>query len=308
MYDADRLSDLYTTRGPFVRVVVAEARGSTPREVGAEMAVFADATLGTIGGGALEHEAIAQARARLAPGAVRFPLGPALGQCCGGSVTVLFEPIRDGARPVEGPQRALRVDGAPAPPLWVERALARARRGEGAVTRLAEGWFMEPTARPARDLWIWGAGHVGREVAALMAGLPGWRITWIDTAADRFPDTLPAGVTRLVAADPGAATAHAPTEAHHLVFTFSHAIDLDLCHRLLGHGFASLGLIGSATKWVRFRKRLAALGHAPQAIDRITCPIGDPMLGKHPRAIAVGVAARLLREAAVTSHQRKARA
>lgn len=84
----------------------------------------------------------------------------------------------------------------------------------------------------------------------------------------------------------------------HLVVTYSHALDLALCHALLGHGFAALGLIGSASKRARFRARLAALGHAPAQIDRIDCPIGDPALGKHPQAIAIGVAAALLSTAA----------
>jgi xanthine dehydrogenase accessory factor len=88
--------------------------------------------------------------------------------------------------------------------------------------------------------------------------------------------------------------AHAPRDAHHLIVTYSHALDLDLCHAALSRGFASAGVIGSATKWARFRRRLAQLGHAPAAIDRIDCPIGDPRLGKHPQAIALGVAARLL--------------
>jgi xanthine dehydrogenase accessory factor len=87
---------------------------------------------------------------------------------------------------------------------------------------------------------------------------------------------------------------YAPKKADHLILTYSHEIDLDLCHRLLGHGFRSAGLIGSRTKWARFRKRLAALGHAPAAIERITCPIGTPALGKHPQAIAIGVAAAML--------------
>ena len=308
MFDAARLSDHFAAHGPFVRVVVAGARGSTPRETGAEMAVFADATLGTIGGGALEHEAIAQARARLAPGAARFPLGPALGQCCGGSVTLVFEPIHGAVRPVDGPLRALRLDGAPVPPLWVTRAQGAARRGEAVAARLDDGWFVEPCQVPASDLWIWGAGHVGRAVVGVMAPLPGWQITWVDTAKDRFPADIPGGVTRLVAVEPGAAAGHAPKDAHHLVFTFSHAIDLDLCHRLLGHGFASLGLIGSVTKWARFRKRLGALGHATASIDRITCPIGDPALGKHPQAIAIGVAAQLMRSGVARTSNRKARA
>jgi xanthine dehydrogenase accessory factor len=101
-------------------------------------------------------------------------------------------------------------------------------------------------------------------------------------------------MTALPAADLAQATRLAPPEAEHLILTFSHSLDLELCHRLLGHGFASCGLIGSATKWARFRARLAALGHTPQAISRITCPIGQPALGKHPQAIAIGVAAHML--------------
>jgi xanthine dehydrogenase accessory factor len=94
--------------------------------------------------------------------------------------------------------------------------------------------------------------------------------------------------------DPGLAVALAPKDAEHLILTYSHALDLDLCHRLLTHGFSACGLIGSATKWARFRSRLAALGHSAPAIDRIDCPIGNPSLGKHPQAIAIGVASAFL--------------
>ena len=76
------------------RVVVAAIRGSTPREVGTAMLVWPDGQDGTIGGGTLEWEATAHARAALASGADRLdqmPLGPALGQCCGGAVTLLTE-------------------------------------------------------------------------------------------------------------------------------------------------------------------------------------------------------------------------
>ncbi|OZA01614.1 MAG: hypothetical protein B7Y02_17490 [Rhodobacterales bacterium 17-64-5] len=81
-----------------------------------------------------------------------------------------------------------------------------------------------------------------------------------------------------------------------MILTFSHILDLELCHRLLNHGFLRCGLIGSATKWARFRSRLSALAHPPAEIARITCPIGDPALGKHPQAIALGVAAEFLRQ------------
>jgi xanthine dehydrogenase accessory factor len=100
-----------------------------------------------------------------------------------------------------------------------------------------------------------------------------------------------------VAHDPVLAIRHSPKAADHLILTYSHEIDLALCHGLLRHGFVSCGLIGSATKWARFRSRLSALGHEPAQIARIACPIGEPGLGKHPQAIAVGVAAALLTKA-----------
>ena len=158
--------------------------------------------------------------------------------------------------------------------------------------------MIEPVALPATLLWVWGAGHVGRAIVSTAAPLPGIGITWVDTAEERFPETIPEGVRAVPAQDPARLAAHAPVDAHHLVLTYSHALDLALCHALLTRGFASAGLIGSGTKWARFRKRLTALGHSPDRIARIRCPIGDPGLGKHPQAIAIGVAAELIRSRA----------
>jgi len=237
---------------PPIRVTLARAQGSTPRAAGTAMMVHADRIDGTIGGGALEWEAMRHARRMIDDGTARservVPLGPALGQCCGGSVTLLFE----------------------------------------AADRLP---------REGRSpLWVWGAGHVGRAVVATLAPLPGIAITWIDTDPGRFPRDVPKGVVPVVAADPPRLMPRAPDAARHLILTYGHDIDLALCHAALARGFATCGLIGSATKWARFRKRLGALGHAEAQISRIDCPIGVPSLGKHPQAIAVGVAWRLLDE------------
>lgn len=282
--------------GPVARVVIAAHDGSSPREVGAAMLVWRDGQQGTIGGGALEWEAMARARAMLDAGGMRVDreaLGPKLGQCCGGAVTVLTE-VYDAVPVAEAGMMARSVDGREMP-LAVKRLLERAR-GEGVMPapQLVQGWFIEPVTRAERQLWVWGAGHVGRALVAVLAPLPGVAITWVDVAAERFPDLVPEGVRVLPVPQPEAAVALAPTDAEHLILTYSHALDLALCHRLLSHGFARAGLIGSATKWARFRSRLAALGHAPEVISRISCPIGDPVLGKHPQAIAVGVAAEFL--------------
>ena len=300
-FDRDALARVVAAHGAVVRVVVAEVAGSAPREVGAAMLVWASGQEGTIGGGALEFEAAARARAMLGSAAAdrveRMPLGPALNQCCGGAVVLLSELWTAGrlAACSEGPVVARPLPGAPQEmPLAVKRLLAQAR-GEGRrpAAGVVQGWMVEPVTAPEREVWIWGAGHVGRALVAVLAPLPGLRLTWIDTDAGRFPD-LPAGVVQRIAARPADLVEEAPEAAEHLVLTFSHSLDLELCHRLLGHGFRTLGLIGSATKWARFRSRLAALGHAEARIARIRCPIGDPGLGKHPQAIAIGVAADLL--------------
>ncbi len=307
-FDLDALRAALDAHGPVARAVIADHKGSAPRETGTAMLIWAMGQSGTIGGGALEWEAVRLARSMLATGGGpvlrHLSLGPALGQCCGGSVTVVSEVFAK-MPPVAHDVYARPVDGADGPtPLAVARVLDRARaQGAKPSVQLTAGWLIEPVAQPERDLWIWGAGHVGRALVGVLAVLPGVRITWVDVAADRFPRPVPHGVTVLPVADPAALVAHAPRHAEHLVLTFSHALDLDLCHRLLTHGFARCGLIGSATKWARFRARLSALGHSPQRIACIDCPIGDPGLGKHPQAIAVGVAATFLTNAARGTRQ-----
>ena len=131
----------------------------------------------------------------------------------------------------------------------------------------------------------------------VLAPLPGIRIAWADMDETRFPDDIPDGVEAMIAENPADLVTLSTGNAEHLVLTYSHALDLELCHRILSRPFGSLGLIGSGTKWARFRSRLLKLGHSATEVDRIICPIGDPALGKHPQAIALGVAGAMLRTA-----------
>lgn len=235
-----------------IRVTITDVKGSAPRDAGTAMLVFSDTIQGTIGGGALEWKAMRIARAMLdgthTVTRQTFPLGPALGQCCGGAVTLEFS----------------------------------------AATTLPQP--------PQTSVWVWGAGHVGRALIHSLSPLPNLSLTWIDTAPDRFPRDVPETIHTAIAAQMPNLMPHAPPTAHHIIATYSHDIDLALCHAALSHTFATAGVIGSATKWARFRRRLAQLGHQDAQISRITCPIGDPSLGKHPQAIAIGVCARLLNE------------
>ncbi|OSP56041.1 xanthine dehydrogenase accessory protein XdhC [Pseudoruegeria sp. SK021] len=307
-FDLEALQRAVAAHGRVARVLVAEVRGSSPREVGAAMLVWAGGQSGTIGGGALEHQAALAALGTQADRVSRHPLGPSLGQCCGGTVTLITE-VYDPARiaaltdalPPETPILR-RIEGNAETPLALRRALRQARQeGIAPPPHFSHGWMIEPVAHPDRPLWIWGAGHVGRAMIDVMAPLPGLALTWIDTGPERFPDTVPNGVTVLPAADPVALVRHAPPDADHLILTYSHALDLDLCHALLAHGFGRTGLIGSTSKWARFQSRLRSLGHVQTSIDRINCPIGDPSLGKTPHAIAISTAAALLRPASAAA-------
>lgn len=299
--------------GAVVRVVVADHKGSVPRATGASMLVTDDAQHGTIGGGALEFDAIAQARKLLMQNGEwlrefsKIPLGPSLGQCCGGAVNLLAERFSNTelahlqtltdtfARP---------ISGTPEMPLPVKKHLREARSGAVPTeTKLQSGWLIEAIQPSQQPLWIYGAGHVGRALVAALEGLP-FNVTWIDTARDRFPEHIPKYADMLVAQNPAEAVRHAPDDARHLVLTYSHAIDFEICHRVLGRRFSALGLIGSDTKRTRFIKRLAAVGVDPSRLD---CPIGDRSLGKEPMAIAVGVVAELLQMRDVKTQQREAR-
>lgn len=301
MFDRDALIEACKAHGTVARVVVADVAGSAPREVGAAMLVWQGGQSGTIGGGVLEYEL---ANIALVNGdkLTRHALGPDMGQCCGGSVHILTE-IYDLKR-----AEALPIDiiarGTGEKPLQVQHLISQARnQGLPPKAQRIGTWFIEPVYKAQNALWVWGAGHVGRALVNVLSPLPQYQITWVDTGIERFPTAVPANVTALPAQHPTDAISYADPNAHHLILTYSHAIDLALCHGLLSHGFSSCGLIGSATKWARFRKRLTALGHQDAQISRIMCPIGDPILGKHPQMIAIGVADQLIRQGLASSSQ-----
>ena len=291
--------------GAVVRIVITDIKGSAPRGVGTSMLVWATEESGTIGGGALEYQAIKTARDALKSKTgwtASHSLGPDLGQCCGGLVKLSGEyfdaenlpSAKDGyylrAMPTKGLQTC--EDEIP---LSLKRRLSVLRRkGILSEPMLVENWFLEPLVSIKRDLWIWGAGHVGRALVDVVSKLPDLNVTWVDTAADRFPENPNETVQILYSDQPQKFVKHAPQDAHHIVLTYSHALDLDLCNALLSHRFSSAGLIGSKTKWARFSKRLKSLGHNESLINLITCPIGKPEFGKHPHQIAIGVASEFL--------------
>lgn len=280
-------------------VTVQAVEGSAPREAGARLVARPSGGFaGTVGGGLLERDALAEAGRALAAG--RGParrlarlLGPDLGQCCGGRVALLVETFSGQDRPAL--ERLAAVADGPA------RSLVCGLDAEGRVARTLDapapsaGGWREPTGTDALPLLLFGAGHVGRALVLALAPLP-VAVRWVDPRAEAFPSRVPANVVAVRAQDPVREVEAAPAGAAVLVMTHSHPLDLAVTAAALARlDLPFVGLIGSATKRARFRGRLRALGIPEARIAALACPIGIPgIAGKAPAIIAASVAAQVL--------------
>lgn len=281
-----------------VLVTVVAAKGSTPRNVGARMIVTKTDIWQTIGGGALEFDIMARAREMLGTvndgwqrQYIRIVLGPDMGQCCGGSVSLLLE--RFG--PAETAALAAldrEADGQMtlAHPLASGVPLLPASLSDLPLARV----FVASVAPQHVPLFIYGAGHVSRALLPRLSGL-GFDIFLVDVAAARFPDRLDGDITKVLAKHPATIASRAPASAAHLVMTHSHALDETICQGILSRGeFGFLGLIGSVTKRARFVRRMRAAGIPPSVLDLLVCPVGiGEITGKAPAFVALSIAAQL---------------
>jgi xanthine dehydrogenase accessory factor len=237
------------------------------------MLVSEEGVQGTVGGGHLEFDAIAKARALLSAKAftesvqtLRYALGPSLGQCCGGVVWLRMEAI--------AAKNAIKLEAL--------RAYSM-RAGSQKILKIA----------------LFGGGHVGKAIVNALAPLP-CTVHWIDSRDEIFPDTLPANVQVEHSAPVQAAVHDLAPQSHVLIMSFSHAEDLDVVAACLQRqreksDLPFIGLIGSKTKWATFRHRLEERGFSQEELAQVTCPIGLPSIaGKEPEVIAASVAAQLL--------------
>ena len=254
---------------PAVLVKVESTAGSVPREAGTWMAVFAGRLVGTIGGGHLEYQAIAKARAwllgvgeqenHLEPTLLRITLGPTLGQCCGGVVQLRFERVSASDRP----------------------ALAQSLKAK-----------FVPVA-------LFGGGHVGHALVQVLTNLP-FALTWIDSRDGVFPEGAASNVVCEHSDPVQAAVGDLVPQSRVVIMSFSHAEDLEVVAACLTRqrqhaDLPYIGLIGSQTKRATFQRRLEARGFSLAELAHVTCPIGVAGIsGKEPEVIAVAVAAQLL--------------
>jgi xanthine dehydrogenase accessory factor len=193
----------------------------------------------------------------------RFALGPSLGQCCGGALVLKLE--------------------------WVTAADA---------PRL-KSILLAQAAHRFQPLALFGGGHVGKALVQVLAPLP-FDVRWIDSRDEIFPVNVPAQVVCEHSNPVHAAVPELAPNSRVLIMSFSHAEDLDVVAACLlrqrqHHDLAFIGLIGSATKWATFKRRLKERGFSEAECEQVTCPIGVPgITGKEPEVIAVAVAAQLL--------------
>lgn len=295
---------------PVVLVTIVEVKGSAPREAGVRMLVSSDDLAGTIGGGHLEWRGMDIARAMLgreSAGAIRrierIPLGPALGQCCGGVVKLAFEVLGEDDLPWLDAVTAKFDAGTPlvrtVPPPDVAAAVCVNEAAEtiaiASVTLHPDGGWTDTLVPDEMRIVLFGAGHVGHALVKVLATLP-CRVHWVDERDSLFPHGLPDSVLTEATDTAEAVVDAAPAGTCFLVMTHSHALDLALCGRILRRrDFAYFGLIGSKTKRARFEHRMTEQGVDPARFAEMTCPIGIAGIAdKAPAMIAVAIAAQLL--------------
>ena len=246
-----------------VLATIINTKGSSPRD-DARMVVSDQTTIGTIGGGELEFRIIRESKKLLQKTEkiekiISLPLGPSLGQCCGGYVEVKRKKFFSGEQ-------------------------------------LLEKHDLKNEILDCNDnLYIFGAGPVAKALLSKLDGV-GFNIFVIDSRENFISKINADYVFPILAKDHTIIIKNAPSKSYYLVLTHSHQLDLSICDSILKkNDFTFIGLIGSKTKKIRFEKRLIETGYDKKLIDKIECPIGiNSIQGKEPDVIAISIIARLL--------------
>ncbi|WP_296405165.1 xanthine dehydrogenase accessory protein XdhC [Psychrobacter sp.] len=286
---------------PHVLVTIVKVSGSVPRDLQAKMVVTEKESYDTIGGGGLEFEVIKTARVLLTyklpteeikgdknqhkmAYTKHYPLGAKLGQCCGGSVTVLFESFN---------------------------------------------------LKPPLTILLFGAGHVASALVSILAQL-NCQVSWIDNRPNIFSpqhlEQLPAHITPYISDDPVEFIHGYNSPSYILIMTHDHSLDFDLVKAAIEMNRQSttsleelnnldqshalhksnspnpsfenakrepasyIGCIASETKANRFRQRLIQRGFTQADIQSLHMPIGLPIGGKEPIAVAISIMAQVLQQ------------
>ena len=261
LQDIDKIK---IVRNNIILATIIKAKGSVPRNENVSMVISSSKQYGTIGGGELEYQVIKESKALLNnldcnQKIIELPLGPTLGQCCGGFVKIQLSKFKNGKN------------------------------------LLLKHDLKEQIINQNQNLYIFGAGHVGNSLLSKLDGV-GFNIFVIDSRENFISKINADYVFPILAKDHTIIIKNTPSKSYYLVLTHSHQLDLSICDSILKkNDFTFIGLIGSKTKKIRFTKRLIEIGHDKNLIDKIECPIGIQSIeGKEPDVIAISIIARLL--------------
>ncbi len=278
------LKQALSQSSPATLVTVTAVKGSAPRGVGTSMLVLPSTLVGTIGGGRLEYVAIEKARACTEGNEFfreRFPLGDRLGQCCGGSVELLFEPVQANWQQ------------------WVNAAI-QALDNDTTYQRAVDENYTHVVEPYSMQLILCGAGHVGRALVRVLADAP-VRIHWLDERYEEFPTELPSNVHCEVTDTASSVVSQAPAGSAVLITTHRHDLDFELAATGIAMpNLAYCGMIGSNSKRARFerqwRQKRTDDVQQDDALARLICPIGgNALVGKEPELVAISAAFQILK-------------
>tara|TARA_Y100000996_G_scaffold18520_1_gene13711 strand:- start:376 stop:1119 length:744 start_codon:yes stop_codon:yes gene_type:complete len=216
---------------------------------------------GSIGGGQLEYSVIEISKKNLSNDEfnneiVNIPLGPSIGQCCGGYVRVSIEKFKDGLTSLEK-EKSKSIN--------------------------------------LQHLYIFGAGHIGQELSSRSIDLD-FKINLVDSRIDFLNLQQKDNVNTILANSPWLLIKNLPKNSFFIILTHSHDYDFKIINEILRtQNFKFLGLIGSKTKFNRFKNRLLKIGHKENLISKIECPVGlKNISSKKPAEIAISIIGRLL--------------
>ena len=247
-----------------ILATIIKAKGSVPRNENVSMVISSSMQFGTIGGGELEYQITRESKSLLNTlnynqKIIELPLGPSLGQCCGGFVKIQLNKFKNGK------------------------------------DLLLKNNLKEQIISKNQNLYIFGAGHVAKALLSKLDGV-GFNIFVIDSRENFISKINADYVFPILSKEHNVIIKNTPSKSYYLIMTHSHQLDLTICDLLLKkNDYEFIGLIGSKTKKTRFTKRLIEIGYDQKSINNIECPIGiNSIKGKEPDVIAISIIARLL--------------
>lgn len=254
--------DFLQSHKDIARIEVDQVLGSTPRDQGTWMLVSKTKIFGTIGGGQLEDIAINHARDMLVNTMdiatdMQIPLGPHIGQCCGGGVHLKFEALDKTGR-----------------------------------ATCQQDFEAEICLQP--DIYIFGAGHVGKALAEILSQLP-LNALLVDSREDELTQVSNRIQTHLTAL-PETIVRKAKAHSAFIIMTHDHSLDFLIAKEALARDDAAyVGMIGSKTKRATFKNWLKREQGPAVGVEQLICPIGNAeVIDKRPEIIAALVTAQII--------------